>query len=664
MRMVLRIKIFDYCFTVCLQIIQTAKSNSIVRLAISVFVIRLKTIVQDLEFENLDMGDIYESISSEMRTWIEENFIDVQLAEEGQPFVVYLGSTRKDALKVILKVIKADHPETFNQVKKGLVNHTKVVNHGGVARIVAYHFEEKTSETAYAVEHGDTLETKLKDGTIYTAKDIQDMVAKVADTLNYAKSKFYIAHNDLKPSSILIIEGKYKITDWVHSTRHERLGSYIYRNTTQEDYLYAPPEKLSIEKPEFSGDMYSLGLVCLKLLSLNDKELKQVRDCPQSLYEDVIEDTIAGLPTKNGKLRSLIYDMLRYDPWNRIKTEELCRRLAMQPGIIMRLQSSHLSPSGEARRKLTKFMKSLVFRILMMVLCFILGFLVREWEEELIPNVLPRHSLGRRASNFQGTHYESEYTEKREVKVGNETKTEKKTVHYETDNQPADNQNNSSASGHNQTQTNERAGDAGETSHEQHNNSYAESNSTNQTQGSQFNGRNNRELEEIVPLITTESEAYTTVQTSYISDQEAHNYTEYNTVNDYIKSELDTDSIHDYETFRVVDRIPGKSSSDESPAQENYSEYQPELDSVHQLVEYYIEDDNYLQFSNNNEEFLSNQMQEAVVNRASSDPVLRDPAPVASYEQVIIENDKFDHSLHNLTKEHQVTTGNLFICLL
>ncbi|UCF82392.1 MAG: serine/threonine protein kinase, partial [Desulfobacteraceae bacterium] len=162
----------------------------------------------------------------------------------------------------------------------GLLTHPNIVT--------IYDFGEENSLVYISMEYveGADLRHYTKPGHLLPLRETLDIVARVADTLDYAHSKG-VVHGDIKPANIIWIKKSrdVKLTDFgiariMHPKKHKR---------GMESGLpyYMSPEQLSGKKVDGRSDVFSVGVLLFEMLTgqkpfigedISDLMLKIARD--------------------------------------------------------------------------------------------------------------------------------------------------------------------------------------------------------------------------------------------------------------------------------------------------------------------------------------------------------------------------------------------------
>ena len=114
--------------------------------------------------------------------------------------------------------------------------------------------------------HGDTLHARIRAGGALDARTATQVVAQVAEALDYAHLKGVI-HRDLKPSNIMILEeGTVKVMDY-GIARARRFDGLTVTGAFLGTPDYVAPETAEGKGADARSDLYSLGIVFYEILT-------------------------------------------------------------------------------------------------------------------------------------------------------------------------------------------------------------------------------------------------------------------------------------------------------------------------------------------------------------------------------------------------------------
>ena len=112
---------------------------------------------------------------------------------------------------------------------------------------------------------GRNLKSLLADKNKFSWDEIADLIAQIAEALDYAHRKGII-HRDIKPANIILTtDGKIKITDFgiakIASSNLTTTGQFLGTPN------YMSPEQVSGAPVDGRSDIFSLGVVLYELLT-------------------------------------------------------------------------------------------------------------------------------------------------------------------------------------------------------------------------------------------------------------------------------------------------------------------------------------------------------------------------------------------------------------
>ena len=188
---------------------------------------------------------------------------------KGAMGIVYLAKDpligRLVALKTIRAAAHADDDETkeFQQRFIREAQAAGILNHPSIVTVHDIGLDEPTNVSFIAMEYveGQNLKEVLAQGRPLPFEQIGDIIAQVADALDFAHAKG-IVHRDVKPANIILVDGnRAKITDF--GIAKITSGGNL---TTTGQFLgtpnYMAPEQIKGAPVDGRTDIFSLG-ICL-----------------------------------------------------------------------------------------------------------------------------------------------------------------------------------------------------------------------------------------------------------------------------------------------------------------------------------------------------------------------------------------------------------------
>ncbi|HEX7154790.1 MAG TPA: serine/threonine-protein kinase [Thermoanaerobaculia bacterium] len=194
---------------------------------------------------------------------------------KGAMGIVYLAKDpligRLVALKTIRPAAHVDDDETkeFQQRFIREAQAAGILNHPNIVTVHDIGQDENSAMSFIAMEYveGHNLKEILSQGRTLTFELIGEIVAQVADALDFAHSKG-IVHRDVKPANIIILDGnRAKITDFGIA----KIASGGANLTTTGQFLgtpnYMAPEQIKGAPVDGRTDIFSLGICFYELLT-------------------------------------------------------------------------------------------------------------------------------------------------------------------------------------------------------------------------------------------------------------------------------------------------------------------------------------------------------------------------------------------------------------
>ncbi|MGZ5472687.1 MAG: protein kinase domain-containing protein [Thermoanaerobaculia bacterium] len=189
---------------------------------------------------------------------------------KGAMGVVYLAKDpligRLVALKTIRAAVHADDDETkeFQQRFIREAQAAGILNHPSIVTVHDIGQDDPSGVSFIAMEYveGHNLKEVLNQGRTLSFEQIADIVAQVAEALDFAHAKG-IVHRDVKPANIILVDGtRAKITDFGIA----KIASSAANLTTTGQFLgtpnYMAPEQVKGAPVDGRTDIFALG-ICL-----------------------------------------------------------------------------------------------------------------------------------------------------------------------------------------------------------------------------------------------------------------------------------------------------------------------------------------------------------------------------------------------------------------
>ena len=189
---------------------------------------------------------------------------------KGAMGIVYLAKDpligRLVALKTIRPVAHAEDDETkeFQQRFVREAQAAGILNHPAIVTVFDIGQDDSTGMSFIAMEYveGQNLKEILAQGRALTFDQIGELIAQVAEALDFAHSKG-IVHRDVKPANVIVLEGnRAKIMDFGIA----KIATSVANLTTTGQFLgtpnYMAPEQIKGTAVDGRTDIFSLG-ICL-----------------------------------------------------------------------------------------------------------------------------------------------------------------------------------------------------------------------------------------------------------------------------------------------------------------------------------------------------------------------------------------------------------------
>lgn len=190
---------------------------------------------------------------------------------QGAMGTVYKGRDPKINRLLAIKTIRFSdefEPDKVQDIKDRFFTEAELagkLSHPGIVAI--YDVGEDYDLTYMAMEflEGENLEKYCKKGSLLPLRRVLDVIAEVADALQYAHNSGVI-HRDIKPGNVMLLKnGKIKVTDFgiAKSISASKTRTGIILGTPN----YMSPEQIIGRQVDARSDIFSLGVVFFQLVT-------------------------------------------------------------------------------------------------------------------------------------------------------------------------------------------------------------------------------------------------------------------------------------------------------------------------------------------------------------------------------------------------------------
>jgi serine/threonine protein kinase len=243
---------------------------------------------------------------------------------KGAMGIVYLAKDPVIGRLVAIKTIRANQAGDEDDTQEFRERFVREAQTAGILshpNIVTIHDigEDPDTQTSYiAMEYieGKNVKMLLAEKTRFGFEQVSEIVAEVAEALDYAHRKGII-HRDVKPANIIITtDGKVKITDFgiakIASSNLTTTGQFLGTPN------YMSPEQVSGSPVDGRSDLFSLGVVLYELLT--NRKPFQGDNLTAISYKIVHEDHTPPAelaPDVPSEFNDIVGRAMAKDPWNR-----------------------------------------------------------------------------------------------------------------------------------------------------------------------------------------------------------------------------------------------------------------------------------------------------------------------------------------------------------
>ena len=220
----------------------------------------------------------------------------------------YCGTTKDTNQKYWIQLIRLDNPNhpkqlsARNQLATGL-SHSAIYPCDSLFT-VATADSYTTIEVTYTAPES-TLFNEIEMGKIFSGPEIVNLARTISSALCYAKATKRLSHGNLGSEYIFRVKDHYSVAGWFTNESPEEESKTIASDSTSSSYNkrndelnYEETKQTTIE-PDFSQDVYSLGVIILEAANFNVSNFMRSA-LKASDYLDLVAEGIKHLSKKTG----------------------------------------------------------------------------------------------------------------------------------------------------------------------------------------------------------------------------------------------------------------------------------------------------------------------------------------------------------------------------
>lgn len=214
---------------------------------------------------------------------------------------------------------------------------------------------------------GGNLYSRLQAQGPFEEKELAEIAVQVADALAYLHDN-QIIHQDIKPDNILIKSlGKYVLSDFGISFQLKRTLNQTISGSAHSKYYtpyYAPPEK-NLKKPDFTGDIFSLGVMLYELANgeppfeFTGKALMEGADIePIPHISEQLNQILEACMSIDPEMRPTAHKMqfwagyfLETGGWGVLKRKQAKKKKKRKPKLPLPTESTKSKDQSKAKSK-------------------------------------------------------------------------------------------------------------------------------------------------------------------------------------------------------------------------------------------------------------------------------------------------------------------------